>query len=456
MGGHTYAYDGLGNRVSQTVTSIVTRYLLDMQPGLVQVISATSGSATENYIHTQRGIHATRNAANNWVYTVQDGLGSVRAEIAANADITARGAYEPYGLPTDVEGAYSQPFRFTGEMLDSNALQYHRARYYNARASVWASLDPFEGYISDPLSLNGFSWVNNNSVNDVDPTGLQSEAEDRAACETNFSSFECKRFRARQAIQFISQVTTLGSLINVLPWWGSDGLDLREAAAWIIQNEILTTIITDEPTEWLTEAIYRTLANSCSANGCTSEYLVNWYAAYTVIIADYTDRSNPSINTLNPIWTAALFTSPSPSAFRLVDDFAIKSNCSWNAGNINTGIGFQKSGGCYKYILSNVKQTGLYVTWWDENEIPAGIRQQYRDFNNANSEGRMENTCFAGRYMRGNTAFFIGSQAQQEAAFAGTQGPCTVLQPDPTPTPDQTACLPTEITNVLSATFINS
>jgi len=129
MGGHTYAYDGLGNRVSQTVTSIVTRYLLDMQPGLVQVISATSGSATENYIHTQRGIHATRNAANNWVYTVQDGLGSVRAEIAANADITARGAYEPYGVPMNVEGIYSQPFRFTGEMLDTNALQYHRARY---------------------------------------------------------------------------------------------------------------------------------------------------------------------------------------------------------------------------------------------------------------------------------------------------------------------------------------
>lgn len=40
------------------------------------------------------------------------------AEIAADTDITAMGAYEPYGVPTDVEGVYSQPFRFTGEMLD--------------------------------------------------------------------------------------------------------------------------------------------------------------------------------------------------------------------------------------------------------------------------------------------------------------------------------------------------
>ncbi|MBK8137286.1 MAG: hypothetical protein IPK52_15915 [Chloroflexi bacterium] len=37
MGDHEYAYDGLGNRVSQTVSSVVTQYLLDLQPGLVQV-----------------------------------------------------------------------------------------------------------------------------------------------------------------------------------------------------------------------------------------------------------------------------------------------------------------------------------------------------------------------------------------------------------------------------------
>jgi RHS repeat-associated protein len=69
--------------------------------------------------------------------------GSVRAEIAADTDITAMGAYQPYGVPTDVEGAYSQSFRFTGEMLDSNALQYHRVRYYGAGAAQWASLDLF-------------------------------------------------------------------------------------------------------------------------------------------------------------------------------------------------------------------------------------------------------------------------------------------------------------------------
>jgi len=107
------------------------------------------------------------------VYTVQDGLGSVRAEIAANTDITAMGAYEPYGVPMNVEGIYSQPFRFTGEMLDSNALQYHRARYYDAGAAQWASLDPWEGLAGRPMSLNGYSWVEGNTVMNTDPTGRQ-------------------------------------------------------------------------------------------------------------------------------------------------------------------------------------------------------------------------------------------------------------------------------------------
>jgi hypothetical protein len=47
MGGHSYAYDGLGARISQTVSSVVTDYLFDYQQGLAQVISATTGANTE-------------------------------------------------------------------------------------------------------------------------------------------------------------------------------------------------------------------------------------------------------------------------------------------------------------------------------------------------------------------------------------------------------------------------
>ncbi len=43
VGTHSFAYDGNGDRRMKTVSGIVTRYLLDVQPGLAQVIAATTG-----------------------------------------------------------------------------------------------------------------------------------------------------------------------------------------------------------------------------------------------------------------------------------------------------------------------------------------------------------------------------------------------------------------------------
>ena len=63
MGGHDYTYDGMGNRVSQLAAGVTTRYLLDQQPGLVQVLRATKSGGiildpNQSYVHGPRGIHA--------------------------------------------------------------------------------------------------------------------------------------------------------------------------------------------------------------------------------------------------------------------------------------------------------------------------------------------------------------------------------------------------------------
>ncbi|MBK8138273.1 MAG: RHS repeat-associated core domain-containing protein [Chloroflexi bacterium] len=178
MGGHAYAYDGMGSRTTQTVSSIVTNYLLDVQPNIVQVISATASSNTENYLHSPRGIHATQDTAENWRDILQDGLGSVRGEINDTLEVDASGAYRPYGIPTDVNGAYSQPFRFTGEMRDANALQYHRLRFYSSDNAVFLSYDPFEALKWVPGSMNAYSWVNGNVANLIDPSGKVGENPD--------------------------------------------------------------------------------------------------------------------------------------------------------------------------------------------------------------------------------------------------------------------------------------
>ncbi|MEP7292497.1 MAG: hypothetical protein ABI835_11975 [Chloroflexota bacterium] len=90
MGGSSYAYDGAGNRISQTVSVDVTQYLLDLQPGLVTVLQATQGSDTTRYLHAARGIHAQQDASDNWTWMLQDGLGSVRSVVDSSLSVLER------------------------------------------------------------------------------------------------------------------------------------------------------------------------------------------------------------------------------------------------------------------------------------------------------------------------------------------------------------------------------
>jgi RHS repeat-associated protein len=160
LGSTTYAYNGDGNRVQQNAV----RYLLDLQPGLVYVIGDGEGS---RYVHAPRGIRAAEDQAGNWQHVMTDALGSVRGYIGDNNSVLSNVNYSEYGVPsTPITG-----FAFTGEWRDAPGIQYHRARYLSPALGGHPSLDLLEGKIVNPLSLNQYSWVQNNPVNLVDPSG---------------------------------------------------------------------------------------------------------------------------------------------------------------------------------------------------------------------------------------------------------------------------------------------
>ena len=48
----SYAYDGLGNRVAQTVNTILTEYLNDLQPALPKLLQEVTNGNTTRYIHS--------------------------------------------------------------------------------------------------------------------------------------------------------------------------------------------------------------------------------------------------------------------------------------------------------------------------------------------------------------------------------------------------------------------
>jgi RHS repeat-associated protein len=171
MGGASYKYDGAGRRVQQTIGATVTNYLLDIQPGLPVVLSETSGAATTRYIHGPRGPLAQKDASNNWEWMLQDGLGSVRGVTDNAVNVLWAGNYDGYGTGFDAVGTAQTSYGFTAEPQLQGGLVHLRARNYNPALGVFTALDPFEGVRDRAMSLNGYSWVEGNVPNRVDPSG---------------------------------------------------------------------------------------------------------------------------------------------------------------------------------------------------------------------------------------------------------------------------------------------
>jgi RHS repeat-associated protein len=162
----SYAYDGVGNRVQQTVGVNVTQYLLDLQPGLSVVLTETQGANTTRYVHGPTGIHAHKDSANNWEWMVQDGLGSVHGVVDNTVAVLESRLYDPYGVPFGATGTNQTSYGFTGEPTDGNGLVHLRARYYAPNLGVFTSLDPLE-------TANRYAYVDGNPINRIDSTGLQ-------------------------------------------------------------------------------------------------------------------------------------------------------------------------------------------------------------------------------------------------------------------------------------------
>ncbi len=167
VGSSVYAYDGMNNRVQQTVGGTATKYLLDLQPGLTQVLAATTGASTDRYVHALRGIHAMKNNVGDWIWPTQDGLGNVRQEMSDGLAVNGARDYEPFLIPFDEQGSFGMPFGATGEMTDVTGQVYLRNRYLSPSLGQFVSLDPFEGMTNRAMSLNGYLWVEGNVPNDA-------------------------------------------------------------------------------------------------------------------------------------------------------------------------------------------------------------------------------------------------------------------------------------------------
>jgi len=159
----SYAYNGLGDRLQQTVDTVTTNYTLDLGTSLTQVLS--DGSRTYVYGNgriSQYGI--------NPEYYLADGLGSMRQLEFDGSRVTLAREYEPYGEVLNSAGGASTAYGYTNEYT-SQGLIYLRARYYDPTIGRFMTKDTWGGNINQPMSYNAWLYVNSNPINFTDPSG---------------------------------------------------------------------------------------------------------------------------------------------------------------------------------------------------------------------------------------------------------------------------------------------
>ena len=142
-----------------------TYFALDIQ-GLPEVIASRSASSTsdgESYLHLP-GVIMTESSTGEVRYLLSDGLGSVRQAVDDTGIVLAYYEFDPYGNPVDNIGG--EPYGYTGEWYEGYIQLLHlRARWYAPETGTFLSRDAWEGNALYSQSMNGWSYVEGNSIN---------------------------------------------------------------------------------------------------------------------------------------------------------------------------------------------------------------------------------------------------------------------------------------------------
>jgi len=149
----TYAYNGDGTLVSQTVGLSTMRFTQDIAGPQSEILQAQASSgATTDYLYGLDRLAASSGGARTWYGT--DLQGSVRYTMdnAGNAGMPRN--YDPFGAP---EGApMPDLFGYGGEMQDAaTGLEYLRARWYSPQEGQFSSRDPLESATGQPYASRG-------------------------------------------------------------------------------------------------------------------------------------------------------------------------------------------------------------------------------------------------------------------------------------------------------------
>ena len=245
----TYAYDPFGNRVSQTTGSSTTLY----PSRYYSLISTLSGSTTiatsTDYVYggaplfatvDQKLVNGTATGTAITRYNHVDNLGSTNVTSDTNGALAQSFDYAPYGsvLGSSNTGTTTAAREYIGQFADASGLSYLNARYYDSSRGQFVSQDPIfltsSQNLTDPQSLNSYSYSEGNPIAKEDPNGKQwvELAEDAASAGQSViqdapsawnqitAALSAQAFQTyqEQAVSYLNPIISdVTSLPNIIP-----------------------------------------------------------------------------------------------------------------------------------------------------------------------------------------------------------------------------------------------
>lgn len=194
--GHTYLYDAENKQIQVKNSSGVTlgQYFYDGDDRRVKKV--VPNGETTIFVYDASGklvaeYSTLLNPTPQVSYLTNDHLGSPRVNTDQNGAVISRHDYQPFGEES-TGGARNAALgyagddnrrQFTGyERDDESGLDFAQARYYSKSLGRFNSADePFADQTEDnPQSWSLYSYVRNNPLNLVDPSGMAAGCPDKA------------------------------------------------------------------------------------------------------------------------------------------------------------------------------------------------------------------------------------------------------------------------------------
>jgi RHS repeat-associated protein len=203
-----HVYDHAGDRVETRVDGVATKYLVDANRGLSEILEerTSAGSLIASYVHSDGGLPLARFDSVTWTssYYLHDAQHSVRQLASVGGAVTDAYSYSAFGIARGATGSTPNAYRYDGEWNDARTQLYHfRARWLGPGAGGFLSSDPFAGLGMQPGSLHRYLFNLGNPISRSDPSGAFSMAEVGAAVQIagTLASIAIPTFRAAQDLR---------------------------------------------------------------------------------------------------------------------------------------------------------------------------------------------------------------------------------------------------------------